>query len=398
MSYANQGFTRQELAALRDATVTHQAVRGAVLFDVGDDDPDEFILLDGDVDLVSIDGASRRVSGGSDGARLPLARLRPRQFKAKAVSDVRFLRLTEAAIKDIIHERDAASAGYEVTELLNGEVEDAQDLFIKFVSAVGGNEIRLPSLPAVAEQVRDRLKVAEMGAAQFAKIVNRDASIAAKVVRTANGPLYRGESRSTTLVEAVSRLGIDKTRQLVMSFALKELFQTKVPSLMAKMRDTWSHAQNVAVRAYALARELAGELAEIEPERALLAGLMHDIGGVALLAYAEMFPIVWKDTAILERVLAELKGEAGSMVLGRWGFDDELISLARDVDDWSRSHDSIDLCGIIQLAHFSLLDPAAETEPPTVCRLIDADPEQCRARIAGILSTDPRADGLLGEG
>jgi HD-like signal output (HDOD) protein len=338
-----------------------------LLFDIGNDDLEDVLLIEGEVELSSKDGTTLHVRAGTDAARLPLARLRPRRYRGKAVDDVRYLRVPEGAVARVLDGHDSASpvTGYQVNELLHGEPIEAQELFVGFVKAVREDAIRLPSLPDVAAKVRTALANAELGAEELAKIVGRDASIAAKIVRVANSPLYRGEQASRSVVDAVSRIGIDRAQQLVMGFALKELFKSHVPQLAKRMSVAWQHSQWIASAAFLLARRSNA----CGPERALLCGLVHDIGVVALLAHAEQVPRIWRDPASLERVLAGLKSEAGALMLERWAFDSTLRALVQNVDDW-RANVSIE-GAMLQAVHWSRqrLDGGLLALPASFARL-----------------------------
>src|ERR1700704_149642 len=114
------------------------------------------------------------------------------------------------------------------------------------------------------------------------------------------------------------------------------------------MRSVWTHTQAMAVGAFVLSREFR----VLEPERALLAGLLHDIGAVSLIAYAERFPQGWEDPVTLDRGLDSLRGEVGSMVLARWGFEVEWVRLAIEVDQWTRKCVAPDYCALLHIVHF----------------------------------------------
>ena len=69
----DSGYSPKELKVLALAAGVLIAKPGAVLIEVGNSDPDEVILLQGDVELKSRDGSVQKVSGGSESARMPLA-------------------------------------------------------------------------------------------------------------------------------------------------------------------------------------------------------------------------------------------------------------------------------------------------------------------------------------
>jgi HD-like signal output (HDOD) protein len=399
----DSGFSSKELKVLAQAAGVLVAKPGAVLIEVGNTDPDDVILLHGDVELKSRDGSVQKVRGGSDSARMPLARLRPRRFQVRALTPVRYLKVSEQLVRatlaplTVAAESPPAEAGdYEVTELLQGEIDEAQDLFVEFTAAVHRDAVPLPSLPSIATRVRQAVS-AECGTRELAQIVNGDAAIATKVVRAANGPLYRSEVQTTTVSEAVARLGVSTTQQLVMSFVLKEIFSTTVAPLKAKMRAVWTHTQAMAVGAFVLSREFR----VLEPERALLAGLLHDIGAVALIAYAERFPRVWGDPVTLDRVLESLQGEVGSMVLARWGFEQEWVRLAHEVDQWQRKCPKPDYCGLLQIVHFChrpTLPSQPAQSPDNALTSFGWTPAKAHESLTRALGRVKGAATLLGEG
>src|SRR5262249_35809794 len=160
-----------------------------VLIEVGNTDPDDVILLQGDVELKGHDGSTTKVRGGSDSARVPLARLRPRRFQVRALTPVRYLKVSPQFVRatlepgvaanaserrklsDTVSASSAPDAGdYEVTELLQGEIDEAQDLFVDFTAAVHRDQIPLPSLPAIATRVRQAVG-ADCGVRELASIV-----------------------------------------------------------------------------------------------------------------------------------------------------------------------------------------------------------------------------------
>ena len=238
--------------------------------------------------------------------------------------------------------------GYEVEELGVDETGEGSALFQRFQADLHSDAIELPSLPRVAQRLHEAVQDPEMDLGQLAHIVGQDAGIAARILRTANSPLYRGETPCRELADGISRLGFDRTRQLVMAFTMQNVFVVKDPTLMYLMEDHWRHSRDVAVTSYVLA-EKSGNY---EPERALLMGLMHDLGVVPLIAHAVELGGRQQDVNELPSVLAALKGEVGYMLLKRWGFDEELLITVKEVDVLQRETIRPDYCDLVQMAHY----------------------------------------------
>jgi len=87
----------------------------------------------------------------------------------------------------------------------------------------------------------------------IATAVSRDPVISAKLMKVANSPIFYGHSTINTLDRAVSRLGLKTTPQLVVSFALQDVYRSKSPVLARRMLVLWNHSVEVAPRCFLLA-------------------------------------------------------------------------------------------------------------------------------------------------
>ncbi|MEW8586642.1 MAG: HDOD domain-containing protein, partial [Candidatus Thiodiazotropha sp.] len=207
----------------------------------------------------------------------------------------------------------------------------------------------LPSLPDVAIRVGRAMRDETTNARKLANIVQTDPAITTKLVRAANSPLYAGVTPVDSCAAAIVRLGADTTHKLVLTFALRELFNTSSNLLKEYMRSLWQHSVKVSAVCYILAK-FSGRF---NPEHALLAGLLHDIGNVAILSYAENFTEVANNPEKLERVMQDMRGRIGSAILRSWGFIDDLIEVTEEAENWFRDHqgeaDYADLVIVSQL-------------------------------------------------
>ena len=171
-------LSNDDLRRLAEIGKAIRAAPGTLLFDIGNDDSEDVVLLEGDIELSSKDGTVLHVRAGTDAARLPIARLRPRRYRGKAINHVRYVRVPEGEVARLLDGRDTPSQimGYQVSELLHGESTEARELFVGFVKAVREDAIRLPSLPDVAAKVRAALANAELGADEIRSSTKHPAS------------------------------------------------------------------------------------------------------------------------------------------------------------------------------------------------------------------------------
>ncbi len=135
----------------------------------------------------------------------------------------------------------------------------------------------LPSLPAVAVHVLRLCQRENFDIADVARAIGSDAPLAAKVVALVNSSLFSMRQEVTTVSHALVLLGVNAVRTIALSFAV-----------VGDMRSHERHGFDYraywkrAMFASAAAQELARSAGLRHPEEAFLAGLLQDVGEVAL--------------------------------------------------------------------------------------------------------------------
>ena len=124
----------------------------------------------------------------------------------------------------------------------------------------------LPSLPAVAVQILDLCQRDDMK--QIATAIGRDPALAAKLIKTANSPMFSFRREVSTISHAVCLLGKNAVRTLVLSFSL---VNNKKKSDCAHLENFWRRSLLAALAA----RQLAESIDE-PGEQAFLAALLQD--------------------------------------------------------------------------------------------------------------------------
>ena len=236
-------------------------------------------------------------------------------------------------------------------ELMDANGPEAA-LYWEFHEAIKNDELKLPSLPTIATRIAKVVNDPNTDSKDIAKVVQADPTVAARIISVVNSAAYRGASPIDNLPDAVSRLGRGVTHNLVISFALGQLFHHRSPVLKKYMVQLWQHASYVA----AICHELARVTPRLEPAQALLCGLLHDIGSLAIVGAARSKPELADNPELLDRVIDSLKAEVGAMVLRKWDFPDYFVQCALHAEDWlediSHSPDYVDLLVVAQLHSF----------------------------------------------
>ncbi|SET64103.1 HD-like signal output (HDOD) domain, no enzymatic activity [Marinobacter segnicrescens] len=301
---------------------------GQKIVERGARDGMDFFLLKGAVELVAADGRQTTVSADTDKANTAIARLQPRMFDVTAIQPCEFLVIEQAVLNKLLQaapleHSDGGSAS-------DGDADEEHRLLMEFYAELRSNQVSLPSLPDVAWKVRRLADREDSSADDIARALTADPAMSAKLVRSCNSALYRGFSEVRNVRDGVVRLGVRTTRQLVTVFALREVFRSRQPELQKAMDRLWQEARSVGALAYVLAESAT----RLEPEEALLAGLLHNIGAIPVLVHAEHHPALVASPAALERALAELQSDIGAAILDHWHFPAAFVEAARHGDDW----------------------------------------------------------------
>ncbi|KAA1173153.1 HDOD domain-containing protein [Marinobacter salinexigens] len=290
----------------------------------------EFFLISGEVELEAIDGRKSVVQAETDKALHPLARLQPRMYDVIAVRPSEFLVVEQDVLNQMLRAAPVSQVEMDSGEAFGSEETEEHHLLMEFYAELRSNQVKLPSVPDVAWKVRRAVDRDDSTADQVASAISADPAMAVKLVRACNSPLYRGFSDVRNVREAVVRLGMRTTRQLVTVFSMREVFKTKQASLQREMEKLWNHSREMA----ALCWVLADHATRLNPEEALLAGLLHDIGVVPVLVQAEHHVNLFADDANLQHAIHELRADVGTAVLENWAFPGTFVEAVRHAEDW----------------------------------------------------------------
>jgi HD-like signal output (HDOD) protein len=125
------------------------------------------------------------------------------------------------------------------------------------------------------------------------------------------------------------------TRNLVLSFSLGQSFQVGSAVVRDIARSTWNKSSEVAAISYVLARVTLGMI----PDKALLAGLVYNIGAIPILRYAADYPELKSNRPLINDLINRLANKLGSLVLKQWGFDNSLVEIPRQVNNYQYQAD-----------------------------------------------------------
>ena len=249
-------------------------------------------------------------------------------------------------------------------------------------------QAHLPTLPQILLKLIEQCQDEEAGMPELAELISQDAGMASTILAVANSPAYhRSGGRKANLDQALMAIGTDMIKTLVISESVFQMFNDFSRPGTFDLRGFWKHSLTAAV----IARDIAIKMKHGHVEEAYLAGLLHDVGRLGLMAaapqeYAVNFHA--RDDARLcwveQRTLQITHAEAGAAIIERWQMDSFLADAVQyHHEPVARVAHAHPLIRIVMLAH---LISSADTDEKTLaeagmlCGLEGADIEEIRAK------------------
>lgn len=223
---------------------------------------------------------------------------------------------------------------------------ELHDIGTQLRDEIANNQLHLPTLPEVALQVREAVEDEDATSAQVAAIVAKDPALTARLLQVANSPLYRGRVEVDSLAMAVNRLGLKLVRSLVISLAMKQMFQATSDDLDRAFRKVWDDSVQVA----AISRVLSKGLGDLEPEQAMLAGLVHQIGALPILTRLDELLGSAAEPRMIDSLVADLAPELGGAILAQWHFPDSIAQVPTEVHNYGRDRETPDYADVVMVA------------------------------------------------
>ncbi|MES9947206.1 MAG: HDOD domain-containing protein [Candidatus Thiodiazotropha sp.] len=214
------------------------------------------------------------------------------------------------------------------------------DIAFEFVQQLGtelstGN-LKLPAFPDVAVRVKQVLESDDVSADKVAKVVGSDPVLTARLLKVANSNFAnRSGAQIKDLRTAVARLGYDLAYSTAVSIAVEQIMDSKsVDTIRDQLKALWQHSVNVSAIAYVIAKNHSN----VNPDEAMLAGLLHDIGKYYIYTRAKDHPELFDNPESIEELQKNWHTGIGHAILEAWHFSDDIANTANDHDDLQRVH------------------------------------------------------------
>ena len=259
----------------------------------------------------------------------------------------------------------------------------------------------LPPMPHVVTQVMELLSDPNSQMSDMVAVLARDPALVARLIRVSNSALYGRGEETTSLGQAVVRLGANTVRSLVMAAAMKSLFPLDKTNIGVWGQALWQHSIECGLAS----RRVAQVAGSTDPEEAFVAGVLHDVGKVVILLHKpeEYRLILKRQTADREGCAAAERAvlgfdhtEVGLLLLKKWQMPGNLQACVRYHHDPAGADKDQRLAKIIAVGNF--LSHAFGSQPDTaldknffhfeqVCAELNISPDRSQALLEEIGSS-----------
>lgn len=191
----------------------------------------------------------------------------------------------------------------------------------------------LASLPEACIRLNEMFDDPHYSAGDLGEVLARDPALSAQVLKIVNSAFYNFRSSIDTVSRAITVIGINDLRSLVLAASATRSFH-RLPNDLVTMDSFWTHSLFTA----ACSRLLAKHCNVIHPERLFVAGLLHDVGHLMLYHFLpkemmEVLLIANEDRTMMCQAEQERIGfdhaEAGAALLAHWKLPQHLIECVR---------------------------------------------------------------------
>ena len=273
-----------------------------------------------------------------------------------------------------------SNAGASEDYLQKKQANTMRSIFTEILSKFKSGKINPPVMPQVVREMQTVIKQPKSTPEQLAEVIEKDPTISLRLISVANSPVYRGITEIRNVKNAIPRLGLKETLNIVLAIANKNLYESKNVKFKILMDKLWVHALACAYASKLIAQSLKLE----DQEKYFLMGLIHDIGKILLLkAFSEVKRGGTLKMVAIEANVQEAHIGLGSMLLKRWGFDAEFINVINHHEDKEFSPDTVKEILVVHLANIltrqiglSLFEDDVDFAEVESAKILKLEPDQ----------------------
>lgn len=194
------------------------------------------------------------------------------------------------------------------------------------------NEIKdIPQFPDHILQIQEMLKNEDVDIKKLSQIIIKDASLAGRIIKFSNSPLYLTYREVSSISDAVKVIGLSGIKTIIYSYGSEAILSRRYDR--KKLQEIFEHSNTVADISFHIARKtLPRYLLEI----LYISALIHDLGKILSTVLNDdlnsFINKICHEKGISLSVIEELAGGINHSMIGallarKWNFPDLLIDV-----------------------------------------------------------------------
>lgn len=267
---------------------------------------------------------------------------------------------------------------------------------INYLESIVYDRLSIPEAPEILKTLCEINPDSEDIIVKLTNIINANPLLKRKFLNLSNSALFRGVVAIDRVKTAIIRLGITRVISLLIGITLSHYIQgSEVSSVEKSFQKYWGKASKIACFAYVISerKRIA------PPEKAMLIGLLHNIGFLPVLLAMEKVSFLQTSSnhaaSVIEEVTDTLTPSATTVTLEYWDIPSDVANPIAALGNNMISTNNYELSMLLKLAvtlgdsvEVGVLNEAALTrEQKNIIHMFWPDLHQAREELIALHPT-----------
>jgi HD-like signal output (HDOD) protein len=210
-------------------------------------------------------------------------------------------------------------------------VSKAFDFVRQLVANLPGRDIDLPAFPDVVRRLQIALADPKSSAKDLVAIIESEPVLSARLLQMANSAAMSAAGNPATSIRAaISRLGFNLVRLTAMTHAMRQMERNEaLEPIRAELGAIWRASNEVAAICFVVARKAFGR----QPDEAMLAGLLHGIGGLYIVSHTQKADPGLRADPEFQAIVRDWQPRLGKAILDAWGLPERIGAAVANQDE-----------------------------------------------------------------